>query len=65
MEEAEFLFSLMKDDTVELEKDGNRSVYRVKKLKQQARLRLCQPTMLCPTSCNTVLERHGLRCLQP
>lgn len=29
--DAEFLFSVMKDDTLEIEKDGSRSIHRVKK----------------------------------
>jgi CRISPR-associated endonuclease Csn1 len=37
-EEAAFLFSLMKDDTVELEKDGIRGIYRVKKFEATGKI---------------------------
>ena len=37
-EEATFLFSLMKDDTVELEKDGTRGIYRVKKFEATGKI---------------------------
>jgi len=37
-DEAAFLFSLMKDDTVELEKDGNRGIYRVKKFEATGKI---------------------------
>jgi len=36
-EEAAFLFSLMKDDTVELEKDGTRAFIESRSLRLQAR----------------------------
>jgi CRISPR-associated endonuclease Csn1 len=37
-DEAAFLFSLMKDDTVELEKDGKRGIYRVKKFEATGKI---------------------------
>jgi CRISPR-associated endonuclease Csn1 len=37
-EEAAFLFSLMKDDTVELEKDGTLGIYRVKKFEATGKI---------------------------
>jgi CRISPR-associated endonuclease Csn1 len=37
-EEAAFLFSLMKDDTVELEKDGTRGIYRIKKFEATGKI---------------------------
>jgi CRISPR-associated endonuclease Csn1 len=37
-DEAAFLFSLMKDDTVELEKDGARGIYRVKKFEATGKI---------------------------
>lgn len=37
-EESAFLFSLMKDDTVELEKDGIRGIYRVKKFEATGKI---------------------------